>query len=58
MNEFAVHFLVLLLLIRHILLAMHPTPLCRKKFVLKDGRIYQKESEQIPSDAGGEVVIF
>ena len=30
MNEFSVHFLVLLLLIRHIPLSMHLTPLCRK----------------------------
>ena len=37
--------------------ASHPS-LQNKNAVLKDGYIYQKDLEQMPSDAGGEVVIF
>ena len=46
MNEFTVYLLVLLLLIRHTPLAMHPTPLCIKPYCpqrrlhLSEGLIY------------------
>ena len=42
MNEFAVHFLVLLIWIRKNPLAMHPTPLCRKP-CCPQGRLHLSE---------------
>ena len=38
---------------------MHTTPISAENHVvLKYVHIYQKDPEQMPSDAGGEVVIF
>ena len=58
MNDFSAHFLFLFLWIRHTPLDMHPTPLCRKPSCPQRRLHYQKYSEQMPSDAGVEVVIF